>query len=300
MEQKVIQLLQSTQARGDDTRKPAELNLLQLYANPDLPFALLSISTQPDVAESVRQAALLTLNRVVVATWSPKFDGDFKGKVVLSDEAKAKVRRQILSICTGDDGAQVGYRKVTNAASLVASKIAGVDFPDSWPDLLPHILRVLSGTTPDLQVHGALRVLSDLVEGGFSEEQFFAVARDLVNGLQNVSTQLQRKPMLRALAISVFRACFDTLEMVMEDHKIAVKAFLDQALQGWMSFFIEMLRMPLPPTPSEDDEKHEDGPPSQWRGLIALKLQVVKVEVVPPPPNACSGELTESDSDQDS
>lgn len=277
MEQEVIQLLQSTQAREDNSRKAAELNLFRLYTNPDLPFALLSISTHGDVAEHIRQAALLTLNRVVVATWSPKFDDDFRGTVVLSDEAKTRVRHQVLAICTGDDGGQIGNRKVKNAASLVASKIAGVDFPDSWPDLLPHLLRTLSGNTSDLQVHGALRVLSELVESGFSEQQFFAVARDLVIGLQAVATNLQRKAILRALAISVFRACFDTLEMVMEDHKIAVKVFLDQALQGWMAFFIETLKIPLPQTPTEDEETQEGGNPSQWRGLIALKLQVVKV-----------------------
>jgi importin-9 len=277
MEQEVIQLLQSTQAREDNTRKTAELNLLRLYANPDLQFALLSISTHSDVAEHIRQAALLTLNRVVVATWSPKFDEDFKGTIVLNDEAKAKVRHEVLAICTGDDGERGGNRKVKNAASLVASKIAAVDFPDSWPDLLPQLFRILSGNASDLQVHGALRLLSDLVESGFSEEQFFAVARDLVNGLHNIAINVQRKPILRALAISVFRACFDTLEMVMEDHKVAVKAFLDQALQGWMAFFIEMLKVPLPQTPSEDDERQEEGLPSQWRGLIALKLQVVKV-----------------------
>jgi importin-9 len=277
MEQEVVHLLESAQAREDNIRKAAELSLLHLYANPGLPFALLSISTHNEVAEPIRQAALLTLNRVVVATWSPKFDEDFKGTTVLNDEAKAKVRHQVLAICTGDDAGQVGSRKVKNAASLVASKIAGVDFPDSWPDLLPHLLRILSGSTTDSQVHGALRVLSDLVESGFSEAQFFAVARDLVSGLQNVATNVQRKPILRALAVSVFRACFDTLEMVMEDHKAAVKAFLDQALQGWITFFIETLRLPLPATPSEDEEKQEEGLPSQWRGMIALKLQVVKV-----------------------
>ena len=277
MEQEVIQLLQSTQARDGNIRKAAELNLLHLYANPELPFALLSISTHNEIAEHIRQLSLLTLSRVVVATWSPKFDEDFKGTVVLGDEAKAKVRDQVLTICTGNDGGQVGNRKIKNAASLVASKIAGVDFPDSWPDLLPHLLRILSDNTSDLQVHGALRVLSDLVESGFSEEQFFAVARELVSGLQHVATNLERKPILRALSISVFRACFDTLEMVMEDHKVAVKAFLDQALQGWMVFFIEMLKVPLPRTPSEDEEKQDDGLPTQWRGLIALKLQVVKV-----------------------
>jgi importin-9 len=277
MEQRVVQLLQSAHARDNNTRKEAELNLLRLYAEPQLPFALLSVSAVTDIDESIRQSALLTLNRVVVATWSPKFDEDFKGTVVLDAEAKAKVRSQVLAIGTGDDGGQAASRKIKNAASLVASKIAKSDFPDEWPELLPHLLQTLSGDKSDLQVHGALRVLSDLVESGFSEEQFFVVARDLVSGLYHVASNTQRRPRLCALAVSVFRACFDTLEMVMEDHKVAVKAFLDQALQGWMAFFTETLKSHLPEIPKEEEENQEDGPPAYWRGLVTLKLQVVKV-----------------------
>ena len=118
---------------------------------------------------------------------------------------------------------------------------------------------------------------TELVESGFSEEQFFAVARDLVNGLQTVALNANRKPIVRAMAMSVFRACFDTLEMVMEDHKVAVKGFLDEALKGWMPFFVDTIKLVLPEPPAEVDETKEEGLPSQWRGLIALKLQVVKV-----------------------
>jgi importin-9 len=277
MEQEVLRLLEGTTSALEGTRKSAELTLLHLYNNADFPFALLSISTHTDIAAYLRQAALLSLNRYVQATWSPKFDEDFKGTVILTAEAKAGVRTQVLNICTSDSAAGTDDRKVKNAASLVASKIASVDFPEAWPELLPTLLQIISGTGPDSQVHGALRVLSELVESGFSEEQFFAVARDLVNGLQTVALNVNRKPIVRAMAMSVFRACFDTLEMVMEDHKIAVKGFLDEALKGWMPFFIDTINLVLPEPPAEADETKEEGLPSQWRGLIALKLQVVKV-----------------------
>ena len=281
MEQEVLHVLESTTSAQEETRKSAELALLHLYNNADFPFALLSISNHTDITTYLRQAALLSLNRYVQATWSPKFDEDFKGTVVLSDEGKAGVRAQVLSICTGDSAPATDDRKVKNAASLVASKIASVDFPEAWPELLPTLLQIISGTGPDSQVHGALRVLSELVESGFSEEQFFAVARDLVNGLQTVALNTSRKPIVRAMAMSVFRACFDTLEMVMEDHKAAVKAFLDEALKGWMPFLIETIQLVLPKPPDEADETKEEGLPSQWRGLIALKLQVVKVGLYP-------------------
>ena len=277
MEQEVLHLLEGTTSAQEGTRKSAEITLLHLYNNPDFPFALLSVSTHTDIASYLRQAALLSLNRYVQATWSPKFDEDFKGTVVLTDEGKTGVRAQVLGICTSDSAAASDDRKVKNAASLVASKIASVDFPEAWPELLPTLLHNISGTGPDNQVHGALRVLSELVESGFSEDQFFAVARDLVNGLQAVALNSNRKPIVRAMAMSVFRSCFDTLEMVMEDHKAAVKGFLDEALKGWMPFFIDTIKIVLPEPPAEVDETKEEGLPSQWRGLIALKLQVVKV-----------------------
>lgn len=277
MEEEVIQLLQSTQSKEQGVRTAAEHGIRQSYTRPDFPFALLSVALRGDIAENTRQASLLTLRHVVLATWSPKFDEDFQGMVVLDETAKAQVRQQILAICTDDGSKELYSRKIRNAASLVASRIAGVDFPESWPDILPRLLRTLSGGATDLSVHGSLRVLTDLVESGFSEEQFFAVAHDLVSGLYNVAAQGARKSSLRAYAISVFRACFDTLEMVMEDQKAAVKAFLEEALQGWIAFFIEVQRTPLPTTPSAVEESQEDGPPSEWRGLIALKLQVIKV-----------------------
>ena len=76
--------------------------------------------------------------------------------------------------------------------------------------------------------------------------------------------------------MSVFRACFSTLELVLDSHRSAVKAFADEALNTWLPFFIDTMKTQLPPTPSEQEELRDGGPQEEWRGLIALKLQVVK------------------------
>ena len=280
MEQEVLQLLQNAQSSDEPIRKSAELQLLHSYSNPAFPLALIAISTHHDIAVYLRQSALLILKTYVVSTWSPKFEDEFKGAVPLGEEAKSQIRHEILNICTTGQSGPEDDRKVKKAASLVASKIASVDFPDQWPELLPTLLQIISGNGSDEQVQGALRVLSELVESGFSEDQFFAVARDLVGGLHNVATNGGRKPILRALAMSVFRSCFDTLEMVMEEHKVAVRGFLDEALKNWLPFFVETIQVELSNPPSAEDESKEEGLPSQWRGLIALKLQIVKVSTV--------------------
>lgn len=52
---------------------------------------------------------------------------------------------------------------------------------------------------------------------------------------------------------------------------------MDEVLGGWSPFFISTLKAPLPQAPGEHEESKETLVASQWRGVIALKLQVVKV-----------------------
>lgn len=162
-------------------------------------------------------------------------------------------------------------------SSYVVSKIASVDFPDEWPTLLPTLLQLIP-TASDIQLHGALKVLVDLVEDSLSEDQFFSVARDIVKVVYDVAINESRKTTLRALAVTVFRGCFDIMDMVKDEHGQEVKAFADEVLNAWSPFFLQIMKMPLPPRPASVDEGYESPSrePEAWRGVIALKLQVVK------------------------
>ncbi|PKX99415.1 putative importin beta-5 subunit [Aspergillus novofumigatus IBT 16806] len=254
MEQQLLTLLADTQSPAADTRKAAELQLLRLYSNEQFPLSLAAIASHDSVPTNLRQSSLSVLRTFITAAWSPNLD-EFKGQVLINDTNKAQLRRILLELATTAD---VQERKVKSSASYAVSKIASADFPDEWPELLPSLLQVINDANSSAgALHGALKVLLDLVDTGFSEEQFFGVARDLVTTLFNIATSESRKPMLRALAVAVFRSCFDTLEMVLEQHKVAVKHFMDEA-------------------PSEQEESKEGEVPSQWRGIIGLKLQVVK------------------------
>jgi hypothetical protein len=271
MEQQLLQLLAETQASAPGPRKNAEATLESLHSNEAFPIALAAIASHTSIAANLRQSALLVLKTYILATWSSEIE-EFKGRVYLSDEQKSNLRIVLLELATSpsDD------RKVKAAASYVVSKIAAADFPDQWPDLLSTLLQKIPSAAAG-SLHGALKVLGDLVEDGFSEDQFFASAREVVTTVYGVAVNDGVKTSLRALAVSVFRSCFDMLEMVMEDHKAAVKAFADEALSAWSPFFIQTMKAPMPATPKENEEKKEGGPEEQWRGVIALKFQVVKV-----------------------
>lgn len=154
--------------------------------------------------------------------------------------------------------------------SYAVGKIAIHDFPEQWPSLLPTVLSVVP-TGSDAQLHGALRVLSDLVDESLSEDQFFSMARDIAKALTEVALNENRKPMLRALAISIFRGCFDLMNMIKEDHAKEVKAFADELLKEWNPFFINVLKSRLPEATLTTGAQ-----PESWNSIIALKLQVVK------------------------
>lgn len=273
MEDQLVQLLSLTQTAQEGPRKHAEQQLLSLYGHQDFPIALVEIARHDSVPLNIRQAALLSLKQLVLAGWSDSLSADeYKGRVLVSDENKPKLRQLLLELATAD---QVD-RKLKAAASLVVSKIAAADYPEQWPDLLTNLLNLIPNATEG-QLHGALKVLGELVDDCFNEEQFFGVAKQLITVVQDVAINEATKPTLRALACSVFRGCFDTLEMVMEDHKAAVKSFAEEVLQQWNPFFINIMKTRLPEPPTEQEE-NEDAPNAEtYRGLVSLKLQVVKV-----------------------
>jgi len=271
MEDQLVQLLSATQTAQEDTRKQAEQQLLSLYGHQELPLGLIGIACHDSVPLNIRQAALLYLKSLVLAGWSDSLD-EWKGQALVTEENKAILRQQLLALATRDEL----DRKLKAAAGLVVSKIAIADYPIEWPELLDTLLTLIPNAT-DGQLHGALRLLGELVEDSFNETTFFSIAPQMIKQLYDVAINDQRKPTLRALACKVFHGCFDILEMVLEDHKAMVKNFADEVLKDWIPFFVNVLNARLPDPPSLDEEEHDAPNAIFYKGQIAFKLQVVKV-----------------------
>ncbi|PHH85304.1 hypothetical protein CDD83_622 [Cordyceps sp. RAO-2017] len=272
MEDQLVQLLANTQLPDQGPRKQAEIELERAGANPAFPVSLANVASHASVATAVRQSALTTLRLFIEKNWANE-DASDEPPVPISDEARSILKQSLLDLALGPEE----DRKVKIAASYTVGKIAIHDFPDQWPNLLPTVLGVMPSGT-DSQLHGALRVLGDLVEESLSEDQFFSMARDIANALTQVALNASRKPMLRALAVSVFRGCLDLMNMVKESHSHEVEAFAKHLLEGdagssapaWIPFFITVLQERLPPADLSS------GQPEAWNSIIALKLQVIK------------------------
>lgn len=268
MEQQVLDLLVSTLDASGPIRNQAERQLDSLYTNDAFPVSLISIASHKSVPLNHRQAALLNLKKLVLKIWSPSLE-EYEGPGTVADPVKEQVRQSVLAIATGKDE----ERKIVAAASYVVGKIASADFPEQWPSLLSTVLSLVPQADVS-QLYGVLIVLSNLVEDGLDEEQFSGIAVELVNCLHNVAVDGQKKSMTRALAISIFRACFDTMELIYQTNPDSVQQFMQQASDLWTPLFLDIVKLPLPHMPSEEET---EGSRSEWQGVIALKTQVVKV-----------------------
>ncbi|KAL8707579.1 MAG: hypothetical protein Q9220_007420 [cf. Caloplaca sp. 1 TL-2023] len=268
MEQQVLDLLAATLESAAETRTNAERHLEQLYTNDAFPISLISIASHTSVSPALRQASLLSLKTFVVRTWSPSLD-EFQGVETIDDATKDQVRQSLLALVTGGEQ----ERKVVGTASYVVSKIASTDFPESWPSLLPKLLQLVP-QAQDSQLHSVLVVLDNLVEDGFDEEQFGKSAVELVKCIYAVAIDDTKRLASRALAVSIFRACFDTMELMYQSNKASVKQFMQEASDAWTPFFITVLKLPLPQIPI--NEKEDESAVTLGRGMVTLKTQVVK------------------------
>lgn len=263
---RIVGILAAQQAPA--TVREADVQLRALYREPTLSASLTSIAANASTDIAIRQSALLNLKQYVLASWSAELD-EFEGQILPPDDVKNQVREAILQLSTAD-GVE---RQIQTIASNVLSKIAVADYPEQWPGLLQTILSLVQSSPSDQRLHGTLKVLAELADG-LEEQQFFLIARDLVDALYSVAADGQRNPKIRALSASVFKSCFDTLQTLMEDHKAEIKSFAEQSLGVWMELLIAIINTELPSPPKTADE---DPVMEHYRGWVALKTQVARV-----------------------
>ncbi|KAK5010957.1 hypothetical protein LTR39_004612, partial [Cryomyces antarcticus] len=99
MEEQLVRLLAETQSSQQVPRKQAELQLQQLYNEEAFPIGLASVASHDSVPVDIRQSALLALKTFVLGAWTPQFD-EFKGRVLVSDENKCRLRHMLLELAT--------------------------------------------------------------------------------------------------------------------------------------------------------------------------------------------------------
>ncbi|KAI5813349.1 armadillo-type protein [Pyronema omphalodes] len=256
MEQQLLGLFQQTQDTNEAPRRAAEAQLESLYANAGFPVALTNIACAQELPLPSRQSALTTLKRFILRCWSDQYE-DFQGPL-LGPEIKQHLRPKLLVLATDDQ------RKVRGIAAAILGKIATSDYPEEWPELLENLLTFINSGN-DAATNGALHVLNDVLDEGLGEDQFFGMAKQIVETLFKVATDEKRSFSVRSLSVCTFKSCVDTLGMMRGSHGTEIETFAQEAFHLWASFMTSVLDAVLSSTSDENA-----------RGLVTLKIQVIR------------------------
>ena len=274
MEQQVLELLRASQLPAAEPRMAAEAQLKELYASEGFAVALVNIASHDNIQVADRQAALINLKNFVTATWDPLIEG-YGGKALIDDFSKETIRNRLLQLVLGGNDS-----KIIASTAAIISKVVRSDFPEQWPNLLELLLRSIPGSD-DQRVLGILKVLSELVSEGFDEEQFYHYGTDLMNSLREVSMDRNRGLMTRALGILVFRTCFDFVENLKDKDEEGIRTFSKNVVDQWSEFLLNVIKEPMPNFPTAEEEETDGSEVAKnWRGVVALKIQVILVGTI--------------------
>ena len=272
MEEHVLALLASTQSIEANPRQKAEAKLGELESDKQFPIALISISAHNLVPTNQRQAALNCLKIFVTKWWLSSLETEHGLEPRVDDTTKDQIRSALYATVIND----TADSKITAAASYVVSKIASIDFPEAWPDLLTDLL-AQAPQSNDQQLHGVLVLLVDLLREAVDDNTFSEHGRNLLVVFHNVAIDDARKFQLRALAVSAFHSCIENIETTRSTNKSASRQLMQEVVEMWLPFLGGFLKLDMPPFPTREDDLSDNEVSMNWRGVVMLKIQIIKV-----------------------
>ncbi|KAF9583313.1 hypothetical protein BGW38_009768 [Lunasporangiospora selenospora] len=269
MDQAVLQTLTDTLSTDANTRIAAELQLKRLQTEAEYSISLSKLALTTECGTAQRHSAAVLLKSYIDLQWSvksPKFRGPEPPA-----EAKAITRATIIRglsdpisrirvSCVG-----LSYMcrvmlytesspdlNLGHLPAYVVSKIAHLDWPDSWPELLDTLVHHLKSGSAD-EVHGTMRVLSEFVSKDITHVQMPSIAPVLFPELLRILTSEQLySHATRSRCVMIFRHAVEMLYTIKEEHPDIINTYLRPIIKQWSDVFMAILNKWTPGNPETE------------------------------------------------
>lgn len=232
-------LLQATRASDKKVRGEAETQIDALVQKRGSEFlsALISVSANSGLEVSDCQSALLILKNCIEKYWSPGFE-QFVGPP-LSHETRQLVRAKLLQLL-----GLVENQKIRSACALVISRIASLEYPEQWPDLVEQTVQYLNGDPKSTSALGGLALFKELLLESLREEDFMFYGENVLQCLLNICENPSTDG-ARLLAVECFHECITFLLMGDDDHLPHLELMAARFIPQWCQRFSSLLREEL-------------------------------------------------------
>ncbi|XVE74462.1 hypothetical protein DITRI_Ditri12bG0018900 [Diplodiscus trichospermus] len=240
-QQWLLNCLSATLDPNQEVRSFAEASLNQASLQPGFGRGLSKVVANRNLPFGL---PALLLKQFIKKHWQ-EGDESFQHPAVSSEE-KADIRRLLLSTL-GDPN-----RKLCTAISMAIASIAVYEWPESWPDLLPFLMKLIGDQSDMNGVHGALRCLA-LLSGDLDDKMIPTLVPVLFPCLYSIvsSTQIYNK-YLRTKALSIVYACTSMLGAMSGVYQAETSALMEPMLKPWVDQFSFILEHPVQPEDPDD------------------------------------------------
>lgn len=238
MDSQLLELIRNVQSADTNTRKQSEQALEEASSTnvDNYMVTLTEVGQEPNVPTGLKQSALLLLKKSISKSWNIGFS-EFQ-EPPASPAVKQKVRQNLFEMMGSNE------RKVRSVCALLLAKIASVEFPDEWPDLIDRLVQVIQQGAP-VQVHGALTVMKELLRESISEEEFYTYGETVISTLFQVASNENYSWVSRGTAIECFGSCIQFFLMADESQQNMIEAFAEKTIAQWCDMFSVILKQTI-------------------------------------------------------
>ncbi|KAI8066912.1 armadillo-type protein [Gongronella butleri] len=233
MDESVYETLVGVTNSDANIRMAAETRLKELANAPEYSVSLARLTVNKDLPVPHRQLAALSLKSYVDSYWSAKNDR-FVGPEP-PQQSKEAVRHIIIT------GLADSESRIRVVSAYVVSKIAHDDFPEEWGNLLDILFSYLKSNNAD-SVHGAMRVLLEMVKKDISVQQLPTIGPSLVPELFTVLTSDNVYSFrTRGRAVTIFSSCIEMLSTLREENPTLADQMVGPILPQWLQAYSTIL-----------------------------------------------------------
>ena len=249
--QSLVQVLQTSMSPNPAEIKASETQLTQLESQSagQLLMRLLEIVFQETANVSVRQAGAIYSKNLLKRRWSPKL-GEPDSLTGMSEAEKESVRLLLVEATCGSNATPLP-RAIQVQMNAIISYIADLDFPKSWPTLLPSLVQTLnSSPSNDLRLN-ALNVVCSV----FRKYKTVSRSNEILIELQYLLPIFQETHLslfktivpailLEGVSSEVLLAAEHVLDLFYSLNVIDIPEFYQDNIESWMNGFLAILGTP--------------------------------------------------------
>lgn len=225
-------------------RENAEQQLNMLETNEDYGLHLMEITLSENLDFSIRHLASVLLNRYIAKHWCDTAD-KFEPPEV-PDPVKQLIRDYLLKslaiVIADEDNMPTTIRKLLSSFAHSISNIAQYDWPQHWPQLFPMLNQYLISGSQSA-IYSSLKVFKEIAHE-ITDTQIPDVAPVLLPQLLNIFTSRKFAIRTSTNAIKIFGIISETIMVMNELDKNAIKNHLAEFIPRFTEYSIEILMTP--------------------------------------------------------